>query len=114
MRRRYTGEQRSELIEQVSTGGTTVAAAAARLGVAPSTAYLWLRKAVRATRGRRSRRPVPEAQALAVPRFVRVVPSGATETEISVRVGAAEIQVRRGFDAELLRGVVEALREGAA
>jgi transposase-like protein len=114
MRRRYTGEQRSHLIEQVKSGGTTVAAAAAQLGVASSTAYLWLRKAVSATRGRRRRRPVPEAQVLVVPRFVRVVPSGARETEISVRVGAAEIPVQRGFDVELLRAVVEALREGAA
>jgi hypothetical protein len=30
---------------------------------------------------------------------------------IEVRIGATAIQVRRGFDAELLRAVIELLRE---
>lgn len=88
--------------------------AAARLGVAPSTAYYWMRSAATTMPERPARRGVPKARALATPRFVRVVPSGAVEAAIAVRVGAAEIQVRRGFDADLLRGVVAALREGAA
>jgi hypothetical protein len=43
-----------------------------------------------------------------------VLSSRETESTIAVRVGAAEIQVRRDFDADLLRAVVEALRGGAA
>jgi len=31
-----------------------------------------------------------------------------------VRVGSAEVEVRRGFDADLLRAVVQALEGGAA
>lgn len=43
------------------------------------------------------------------PTFVRVVPSSTVATALAVRVGAAEIQVRRGFDPELLRAVVAAI-----
>jgi transposase-like protein len=114
MRRQYTGKQRSELVDLVNAGRTTVSEAAARLGVAPSTAYYWMRSAATTMPGRRARRRGPKAQALATPRFVRVVPSRAVEAAIMVRVGAAEMQVRRDFDADLLRAVVEALREGAA
>jgi hypothetical protein len=43
---------------------------------------------------------------------VRLVPSDdAADATIAVRVGAAEIQVRRGFDGELLRAVVATLAE---
>lgn len=88
--------------------------AAARLGVAPSTAYYWMRSSATTMPGHRARRRGPKAQAFVTPRFVRVVPSHAVEARIAVRVGTAEIQVRRDFDAELLRAVVAALREGAA
>jgi hypothetical protein len=44
---------------------------------------------------------------------MRVVPSGAVHEAIAVRVGAAEVQVGRGFDPELLRAVVEALGGGS-
>jgi transposase-like protein len=114
MRRRYTGKQRSELIELVSGGRATVSEAAARLGVTPSTAYYWVRDAAPAMAGRSASRRRLTAQAPVTPRFVRVVPSQAVEARIAVRVGAAEIQIRRDFDADLLRAVMEALREGAA
>jgi ABC-type amino acid transport substrate-binding protein len=47
------------------------------------------------------------------PNFVRVVRSGDLPAAILVRVGSAEVEVRRGFDADLLRAVVRAL-QGAA
>jgi transposase-like protein len=113
MRKHYTGKQRTELVDMVRSGGTTVAEAAARLGVAPSTAYYWVRGTATG-RGRRSRQ-AREAKAtlLGQPTFVRVVSSGGVDAVMAVRVGAAEIQVRRNFDAELLRAVVEALGGGA-
>src|SRR3982750_1785189 len=104
MRRRYTVKQQSELVDLISGGRATVLEAAARLGVAPSTAYYWVRSAATTVLRRPARRRGPKAQAFATPRFVRVVPSEAVEAAIAVRVGAAEIQVRRGFDADLLRG----------
>lgn len=114
MRRQYTGKQRAELVDLVRSGGATVAEAAARLGVTPSTAYYWVRRTTpmggrrRFREARAAKRPLPYQ-----PAFVRVVPSTAVDTAISVRVGMAEIQVRRNFDAEHLRAVVEALGGGS-
>ena len=68
----------------------------ARLGVPVSTAYRWMR--------------VVAARALsAPPTFVEVVAEREMRSTILVRVGAAEIAVRAGFDARLLREVVDAL-----
>ncbi len=103
MRKQYTGKQRSDLVSLAKSGRATVAEAAARLGVAPSTAYYWMRGTA-ATPNRRAAKAT----------FVRVVPSGADDSAIIVRVDGAEIQVRRGFDCQLLRDVVASLRGGVA
>jgi transposase-like protein len=118
MRKHYTNEERSELVDLVAGGGATVAEAAARLGVTTATAYGWLKRAGgrRARRGRaerlrgvaRGRPPIPP------PTFVRVLRASDLAATIKVRIGGAEIHVRRGFDVELLRAVAEALRGGAA
>jgi hypothetical protein len=71
--------------------------------VTASTAYHWLKRT-----GEASRRP--RRGAAAPPAFVRVVRAAELAATIGVRVGSAEMQVRRGFDAVLLRAVVEALR----
>jgi transposase-like protein len=113
MRRQYTGEQRSKLVELVTGGHATVPEAAARLGVAPATAYYWLKRGAVGRRGAQERggrrRGVDQGTGTT---FVRVVPSAAIDAAIAVRVGSAEIQVRRGFDGALLREVVAALMEG--
>jgi transposase-like protein len=114
MRRKYTEKQRSELVKLVTAGGATVSEAAARLGVTPSTAYYWTKSATAAAPWRARRSHGSSGWPPAAPAFARVVSSGEAGAAIVVRVGAAEIQVRRDFDAELLRGVVEALREVAA
>jgi transposase-like protein len=105
MRRRYTSEQRSQLIELVASGNATVFEAATRLGVGQSAAYSWITE---------SRKPLEPSTAGrdAAPTFVRLVSSAdAADAAIAVRVGDAEIQVRRGFDGELLRAVVSSLAE---
>jgi transposase-like protein len=94
-----TRDERAELVRAVTRQGKTVRAAATELGIAESTGYRWLRAAGS---------PRPEA-----PSFVELVPAGAAG-EIVVRVGAAEIEVRAGFDPELLRAVVRALAEERA
>jgi len=48
------------------------------------------------------------------PTFVRLVRAGDLATTVAVRIGGAEIQVRHGFDSDLLRAVVQALQGGAA
>jgi len=114
MRRQYTTRQRSELVELVTTGQATVAEAAARRGVAPSTAYHWMKRAgavVGALRGPAA--TASRGRRLAKPTFVRLVPASAVSAAITVLVDGAEIQVRRDFDRDLLRAVVAALRGDA-
>jgi hypothetical protein len=45
------------------------------------------------------------------PTFVQLIRADDTGSVIEVRIGRTAIQVRRGFDAELLRAVIELLRE---
>jgi transposase-like protein len=114
MRRPYTTRQRSELVDLVTTGQATVAEAAARTGVAPSTAYHWMKRAGAVVRGLPApASPVSRARRLAEPTFVRLVPASAVHAAITVMVDGAEIQVQRDFDRDLLRAVVEALRGDA-
>lgn len=112
MRRQYTGQQRSQLLELVTGGHATLRAAAARLGVAPATAYYWLKRTAVERRGAR-RGSGPVARQAPAPTFVRLVPGSAAHAMIAVRVGGAEVQVRPGFDGDLLRAVVAALQEVA-
>lgn len=102
MRKRYTAADRERLLGEVKATGETARAVAERLGVTPSTAYLWL-KAEKA--------PAEKAR---TPKFARVVrqaekPRGV----VVVQVASVTIRVETGFDAELLRSVVVALSEEA-
>ena len=84
------------------------------MGVAASTAYGWLSRAtlVGAAARRRARGLVKVAPD-GGPRFARLVRSDEIAAPIGVRVGGAEILVRRGFDEELLRALVAVLKETA-
>ena len=116
MRKRYTNEQRSTLVDLVVAGRATVSEAATRIGVTAPTAYRWMKQAAATPRRRgaerpgRSRRRRPRVP----PTFVQLVRAGDLAATIAVRVGSAEVEVRHGFDAGLLRAVVEALGGGAA
>ena len=117
MRRHYTDRQRTELVELVRSGRAATAVAAARLGVTASTAYGWVKRAGVAVPLRRKAERSTEprrAQPGSPPTFARLVRAGDLDAAIAVRIGDAEIQIRQGFDAELLGAVVQALREGAA
>src|SRR5262245_5288426 len=116
MRRHYTGEQRSALIELVSAGGSTVSEAATRLGVNASTAYQWMKQAGEGVgrSGAEQREASRRRRQVARPTFVQLVRTGDLDATLVVRVGDAEVAVRRGFDADLLRAVVGALRGGTA
>lgn len=73
--------------------GATVRVVAKRMGITPSSAYLWMK----ASAGAASRAPM----------FARVVP--ARTSSLRLQVGCAAVVVEAGFDAELLRQVVAAL-----
>jgi transposase-like protein len=97
MRKRYPAELRQRLISEVRSTGEGVAAVAKRLGVTPSSAYLWLKG----------------SETPSSPVFARVVPSTSpVRYSLTIEVGAATIRVQAGFDAELLRSVVVALSDG--
>ena len=112
MRRQYTAEQRREFIDLV-TAGATISEAATRVGVPPSTAYYWARKAAAQPRPRKATRALVPAKrpSASPPPFVQLIRASDTGAVIKVRIGRTVIQVRRGFDAELLRAVIELLRE---
>jgi transposase len=105
--------EREELIRAVTTGGESVAAAAARIGVGASTGYGWVKAATGG--GRRSAAAgKPSTAQLTTrsarqPLFVELTRANAPAASVVVRVSGAEIAVRRGFDAALLRSVVAAL-----
>ena len=91
--------------------------AAARLEVPHSTAYKWLRKTTaRPAPAGKTARAARSAggQAATTSTFVQLVRAGEASSTITVQIGGAAIEVRHGFDAEVLRSVVEALRGGVA
>jgi len=98
MRKRYTAEQREQLIAEVLATGQSAGVVAKRMGITPSTAYLWIKPAARAT---------------GAPVFARVVPTWSSKTEpvshMVLEVGGAKLHVERDFDPALLRRVVAAL-----
>jgi hypothetical protein len=100
VRRKFTDADRQGFFAELERSGESTWKVAQRLGITTTTAYRWV--------GGRRRE---------VPTFVRVVRSRpAVEPErqadpIIVAVGSARIAVEHGFDAALLRAVVEALAE---
>jgi transposase-like protein len=108
MRRQYTDEQRAELVGLVRGRRATVVQAAARLGVTTSTAYNWMRSAAKGGSG--GGRLGGAMTSSTAPAFVELVRANDRGSMLRVRVSGVEIEVRRGFDGELLRAVVDALR----
>jgi transposase-like protein len=98
MRKRYTAEQRAQLIAEVRATGEGAGVVARRMGITPSTAYLWLKSTAPAT---------------SAPVFARVVRAPSTNTvpvsHLLLEVGGAKLRVERDFDPALLRQVVAAL-----
>lgn len=98
MRKSYTAEQRESLVAEVRATGARAGEVARRMGVTPSTAYLWMKAAA----------PVTTA-----PVFARVVPAQRTMAapggRLVLEVGGAKLHVESDFDPALLRQVVAAL-----
>lgn len=115
MRKHYTDEQRAELVRLVLDEALSLRRGAARLDVADSTAYHWVKRAAvargRAKRQSRSNPPPPGDRV--APTFVQLMRAGASRSVLHVRIGAAVLEVGNAFDAELLRQVVAALAEAA-
>jgi len=95
MRRRFTAEERRRFVDEVRTTGASVKEAAARLGLDTSIGYRWMQAAREA----------------GTPKFARLVVAGSRPPgAIAIEVGGAVVRVEAGFDSELLREVMSALR----
>jgi len=99
MRKIYGESDRADLVAAVKRGAP-VAEAARHHGVTVTTAYRWMRLACASS---------DHNSAVKTPTFLELVTSADIGAGLVVRVGAAEIEVRAGFDRELLRAVVATL-----
>jgi transposase len=127
MRRQYTEEERAQLIAIVLADGVPVPEAAAKLRVHESTAYNWIQRAKEQASARKALPLAKKGEPQAItPRFVQVVrasrgtPAMASTSAsgnpaaLEVHVAGVLIRVVSGFDAALLRAVLDALRGGAS
>lgn len=98
MRNKYTAEQREKLVEEVRATGARVADVAKKMGVAPSAAYVWLKRSPSAA-------PAPSG-----PVFARVVPAQPSSgSGLVLEFGAIKLRIEANFDAAVLRQVLETL-----
>ena len=99
MNQRYSEAQRRQLFEEQQWTGEPLRAVARRLGIHEATAYAWERR-----KKLDAIKPTP----VTAVRFAKVV-RAAPSSWLVVEVGRAVIRVPRGFDAEHLFQVVQAL-----
>jgi hypothetical protein len=108
-----TAEQWQERVDAWRASGQTADTFASGKGFSGKTLRWWSCEL-----GRRARQPSKSVATAAKPRIARVVRTSAASSAIEregtlhVEVGAARIVVRRGFDAALLRDVIDALGAG--
>jgi ABC-type amino acid transport substrate-binding protein len=91
----------AERVRRWKASGQTADEYAPGLGFAAGTLRWWSSRL-----GRRASTPAAGSPRV---RMLRVVASTRSSGSLSVRVGAAHVEVRAGFDQALLREVVEAL-----
>jgi transposase-like protein len=104
MRKKFTETDRQRYLAELKASGETPWSFARRIGITPANLYRWMRVQPGST----------------APKFVQLVTArrsgGAAPVSagrVSVQVGEATVQVELGFDATLLRAVVDALSSGA-
>lgn len=103
MSQRYTEAQRRNLFEEQQRTGEPLRAVARRLGIHEAAAYQWAHE---------NKERAAKATSVSGVKFAQVVRATAASCLV-VEVGRATIRVPRGFDAEHLREVVQALSEEA-
>ncbi len=101
MSQRYTEAQRRQLFEEQERTGQPLRAVARRLGIHEAAAYQWAHE---------NKARVAKTAPVSGVKFAQVV-RATTASGLVVEVGRATIRVPRGFDAEHLREVVQALSE---
>jgi transposase len=102
MAKTHNEDLRRALLDLVASNSTTIREAATRVGVSYSSAARWVHKS-------RTKALVPSRAG-----FAQLVREPVAESSIVVRIGRAEIAVRRGVDVELLQLVIQAVSGGAS
>jgi len=90
MRKRYTAEQREQLIAEVRATVERAGVVARRLGITPLTAYLWMKAVAPAKIAPVFARVVPAQSSRAVPASRMVAPESRTQ-----RFNGAAVRTRR-------------------
>lgn len=104
MRRKFIEADKQRYLAELKESGEAPWRFARRVGISPGTLYRWMKT-------RPSQPPPRFARLVREQRSARaqvVSPSG-----VSVRIGEVRVEVERGFDAELLCAVIDALGNGA-
>ena len=100
MRRRFIESDKQRYLTELKESGETPWRFARRVGISPGTLYRWMK-------ARPAQPTVRFARLVCERRSDRA--NGVSPSGVSVRVGAARVEVETGFDAELLRAVIDAL-----
>ena len=104
MRRKFNESDKQRYLTELKESGETPWRFGRRVGISPGTLYRWMQQ--------RPSQPTPRFARLVRER--RAAPAQmASTSRVAVRVGEATVEVERGFDAELLRAVIDALGNGA-
>jgi hypothetical protein len=99
----------AERVKEWRAGGQPAAEYAQGRGFKESTLRWWASRLDRGATWTPRRRSAAKAKPAAPVRMARVVTSAAASASLMVRVGAIQVELRRGFDHALLRELVEAL-----
>lgn len=116
-RRRWSDEQKMQVVAEAMVPGAVVAQIARRWQVCASQVFAWRGAASRATSGRApSIAPafVPIVEAAMIPGRPSSMPAPAQVVEIEIETGGAKIRVASGVDTKTLTAVLRAVRAAAS
>ena len=119
-RRRFTDDEKAQIIDEALVPGAVVSAVARRNGLTPQQLFTWLRKARRRTEAAGTERQgfVPAVVESAVPvkpvrraRKLSRSPGGEAGT-IEIQAGSLTVRISRGADVKVVAAVMTALKAG--
>ena len=117
-RRRFTDDEKAQVIEEALVPGTVVSAVARRNGLTPQQLFTWLRQARRRTEAAGIEPPafVPAVVESAVPvkparkaRKHSPAPGGEAGT-IEIEAGSLAVRISRGADVNVVAAIMAALK----
>ena len=105
-RRRWTADEKAQILEAATAPGAVVSEVARRNGMAPQHLFTWLRQAKREA----AASPLAFTPVVVAPDPPQPAPASGREALIEVAVGSAVIRVPPGADAATLALVLQTLK----